>query len=82
MADVQITVTRNGPYQVKGPITLVDHEGKEIEVEGDEIYLCRCGQSGHKPFCDGTHHKVGFKGPIAESVTYKGESAVSGDPLP
>jgi CDGSH-type Zn-finger protein len=82
VAEVRIEVTRNGSYHVTGPITLVDHKGNEIEVEDEDIWLCRCGASQTKPFCDGSHRKIGFKGPIAESVKIKGEAAVTGDPTP
>ena len=33
-----------------------------IEAEGDELYLCRCGASSNKPFCDGSHKAAGFQG--------------------
>lgn len=83
MSEVRITVTRNGSYHVTGPIRMFDHKGNEILVDNDEeVWLCRCGGSESKPFCDGTHRKIGFKGPIAESVKFKGEEAVEGDPLP
>jgi CDGSH-type Zn-finger protein len=65
MADVQLAVTENGPYKVTGPIELLDHEGNPIEVPGQKIFLCRCGGSTNKPFCDGTHSKIGFDGAIA-----------------
>ena len=68
MADVRIEVTRNGSYHVVGPVTLVDHKGNEVLLEGDDNWLCRCGHSETKPFCDGSHKRVGFKGPIADSV--------------
>lgn len=55
-----ITPYRNGPYLVRGPFTLVDQDGKEIEVERKVIALCRCGRSSIRPFCDGTHKSVGF----------------------
>jgi CDGSH-type Zn-finger protein len=49
---------------VKGPITLIDADGNEFELAPHEkngtIALCRCGGSTTKPFCDGTHSKVGF----------------------
>jgi 3-phenylpropionate/trans-cinnamate dioxygenase ferredoxin subunit len=64
MADVEIVVTENGPYRVKGSIRLVDPEGNEIEVIGRDAFLCRCGGSTTKPFCDGTHSKIGFQGAI------------------
>lgn len=63
MADqdrVTITPSDNGPNIVKGPITLVDADGKEFEAKGSTIALCRCGASGNKPFCDGTHSEIGF----------------------
>lgn len=63
MADVRIKVLKDGPYRVEGPVSLVDHEGNEIAVrEGRAISLCRCGGSTKKPFCDGTHSKIGFEG--------------------
>lgn len=63
MSDVRIQIRQNGPYKVTGPIELVDHEGKPVEVPGGETaFLCRCGGSQTKPFCDGTHSKIGFDG--------------------
>src|SRR5262249_31756330 len=56
-----IQTRNNGPYLVKGPIHLVDGDGKEFTLQGDTIALCRCGQSSNKPFCDGTHNRVGFQ---------------------
>ena len=61
MADVTITPSDNGPYLVAGPIKVVDATGAEFTVKGEVIAFCRCGHSDHKPFCDGTHRKVGFK---------------------
>ena len=52
---VTIRVRRDGPLKVTGPVHLVDHEGRPIEVEGDDLVLCRCGRSADKPFCDGSH---------------------------
>jgi CDGSH-type Zn-finger protein len=62
-----ITVRKNGPYAVDlttGDLVLLDHDGNQIPIpEGKErITLCRCGASTRKPFCDGTHSKIGFKG--------------------
>lgn len=61
MAEVTITPNDNGPLLVKGPVRLVDVEGNEFETKQETIALCRCGQSGNKPFCDGTHRKVNFQ---------------------
>lgn len=63
MTDVQITVILNGPYKVEGPIRVEDDEGRSVGTrEGKAVFLCRCGQSSTKPFCDGTHKEVGFEG--------------------
>ncbi|MFN3650910.1 MAG: CDGSH iron-sulfur domain-containing protein [Armatimonadota bacterium] len=62
MADVRIDIRENGPYIVSGPVELVDHEGNTIRLEKPVIALCRCGASVKKPFCDGTHSRIGFQG--------------------
>jgi hypothetical protein len=51
---------RNGPLIVDGPIVLLGLDGSSTRREG-KTALCRCGASKSKPFCDGSHHKVGFK---------------------
>jgi len=61
MAEVRIKTLKNGPYEVKGAIQLVDAKRTDFKLTEDPIYLCRCGQSATKPFCDGTHEKIGFK---------------------
>ncbi|MDQ3556614.1 MAG: CDGSH iron-sulfur domain-containing protein [Gemmatimonadota bacterium] len=61
MADVVIKVNKNGPLIVDGPVRLVDSEGNEYRgLAGRKLALCRCGASINKPFCDGTHSKLGF----------------------
>ncbi len=47
-----------------GPVLLTDVDGREIP-HPDLMSLCRCGQSGNKPFCDGTHLTVDFDGTLA-----------------
>ena len=59
----RITPYRDGPLLVRGPVTLVDQDGEEIEVRQKTIALCRCGRSARKPFCDGMHKAVGWKAP-------------------
>jgi CDGSH-type Zn-finger protein len=61
MPDVTITPMENGPYIVRGAVTLLDVDGAEYDVsERKSVALCRCGGSTTKPFCDGTHSKIGF----------------------
>ena len=57
---VTITARENGPYLVRGRFTIRDADGLEYKLERDVAALCRCGGSTTKPFCDGTHSKVGF----------------------
>ncbi len=62
MADTTtVTARKNGPYLVQGGIKLVDADGNEISTDEDMVFLCRCGESSNKPFCDGTHRQVGFE---------------------
>jgi CDGSH-type Zn-finger protein len=60
MAEVTIETIKNGPYIVTGPVKLMDADGNVFPVE-KRMALCRCGASTTKPFCDGTHSKIGFK---------------------
>jgi CDGSH-type Zn-finger protein len=60
MAEVTIEAIKNGPYIVKGEVLLKDSEGNAYPVQ-KRIALCRCGASTEKPFCDGTHSKIGFQ---------------------
>jgi CDGSH-type Zn-finger protein len=61
MSDVTIKIRPSGPYLVTGPISLTDADGNPVSTAGKEtVALCRCGASVNKPFCDGTHSKIGF----------------------
>jgi CDGSH-type Zn-finger protein len=81
MAQVKITVRTNGPYRVEAPegtIELVDANGNPYDLTGKTAFsLCRCGGSVNKPFCDGTHSKIGFQG--AETAVQKADAAA---PIP
>jgi CDGSH-type Zn-finger protein len=73
--DKKISIIKNGPYIIKGSVPFVLKEqvvsefGEPLawrKVESyetvEEIHLCRCGESCNKPYCDGTHRKIGFDG--------------------
>jgi CDGSH-type Zn-finger protein len=60
MAHVKIETIKNGPYIVTGEVELIDADGNKFPA-AKRIALCRCGASTEKPFCDGTHSKIGFK---------------------
>jgi CDGSH-type Zn-finger protein len=62
-----ITPYRDGPLIVRGDFRLVDQDGVEIDPGRDTVALCRCGKSGIKPFCDGSHKRAGFSAPSAPS---------------
>jgi CDGSH-type Zn-finger protein len=78
---MKIKVTKNGPYIISSNIPLyeikfvLDNDKfpinftKPEKVTVDETYsLCRCGHSKNKPFCDGTHAKIGFKGDEVSNI--------------
>lgn len=56
---VTITVTENGWYQVEGTTKIIAADGSLIR-EGDKFFLCRCGHSNVKPFCDSSHKTCDF----------------------
>jgi CDGSH-type Zn-finger protein len=58
-----IKVRQNGSYLVEGDdVKLIDWNGNEYKPANPQRFaLCRCGHSTSKPFCDGTHSKIGFQ---------------------
>jgi CDGSH-type Zn-finger protein/uncharacterized Fe-S cluster protein YjdI len=56
---LRVTVHENGSIEVNGNFELRDEKGNTIH-HGSNTWLCRCGESSKKPFCDGTHKKIGF----------------------
>jgi CDGSH-type Zn-finger protein len=92
--DMKISITENGPYVVEGSVPLArqtivtDEAGDSVDwLQGDEFEvrvtynLCRCGQSDTKPFCDGSHARVGFDGTeVASRAKYVEEARVRRGP--
>jgi len=69
---IKITIRPNGPYRVEPAegIELIGADGNKYDLTGKPGFsLCRCGGSVNKPFCDGTHSKIGFQG--AEAAVKK-----------
>ena len=65
MAGTRITVMNNGSLRVEGEFEIVDQEGRPFGLMGrTRVTLCRCGQSGNKPFCDSTHKTCAFQSAV------------------
>ena len=75
VAAAKVQITKNGPYRISGNLPLsqevigANTAGESVKWEHGQEYplqakyvLCRCGHSANKPFCDGTHAKIGFDG--------------------
>jgi CDGSH-type Zn-finger protein len=91
---MNITVTRNGPYLVQGGVPMArqtivaDVQGESREWQEGESFetqetfaLCRCGHSAAKPYCDGSHVRVGFDGTeTASREPYDVQAAVQVGP--
>jgi CDGSH-type Zn-finger protein/truncated hemoglobin YjbI/ferredoxin len=57
----RIVVAENGPYLVTNAAAVRSHLGEPLTAP-PQLALCRCGESGDKPFCDGSHARTGFSG--------------------
>ena len=59
----KVVVRNNGPLRLEGEdITITDETGRSYVLAGRVVVsLCRCGHSVNKPFCDGSHNRVGFQ---------------------
>ena len=62
---IKMLFTPNGSIAVGGDLSelkLIDSTGQPIDISGEtKIWLCRCGASKTKPFCDGSHETIGFQ---------------------
>jgi CDGSH-type Zn-finger protein/uncharacterized Fe-S cluster protein YjdI len=56
---LNITPLPNGPLAVRGEVTIVSDDGLS-SCRGNKLFLCRCGASQNKPFCDSSHKRIGF----------------------
>jgi CDGSH-type Zn-finger protein len=61
-AALTITPQVDGPVLVEGDFSLHSSDGAAV-YQGKKVWLCRCGASANKPFCDGTHKRTGFTAP-------------------
>jgi CDGSH-type Zn-finger protein len=61
MPSTKIMPQSNGPIRIAGDFEILDPSGAAFGLAGRTmISLCRCGHSENKPFCDGSHNRVGF----------------------
>ena len=56
---ISVKINKNGPYIIQNCTSLENSKGEKLDTK-EYIALCRCGGSGNKPFCDGSHKKVNF----------------------
>ena len=79
MSQVTITVRKNGPLRIDDPngvVEMVDADGNKYDLTGKTAFsLCRCGGSVTKPFCDGSHSRIGFQ--AAEAAVKRADQAGS-----
>ncbi|MGE0887574.1 MAG: CDGSH iron-sulfur domain-containing protein [Blastocatellales bacterium] len=65
----KITVNNNGSLRIEGEFEIFDSSGNKFDLAGRTVIgLCRCGQSGNKPFCDGSHARCGFQSQVVATV--------------
>jgi len=66
---MKIVIMENGPILVDGPAIYKDLDsGKDVNLLGSKIALCRCGNSKSKPFCDSSHSTCDFNAPQFEII--------------
>ena len=78
LMSINVTAKKNGPYLVTGDLTqlvVTDADGNRYDLTGKQaVALCRCGASVNKPFCDGTHSKIGFQAAEAAVRAEQGQT--------
>ena len=63
---MKVKIFENGPIALDTEEEVSVNQDGSTEKKTGPLFLCRCGQSSAKPFCDGTHRKVGFQASGAE----------------
>ena len=58
---MRLEFLENGPIRVEGKGFRLQVGAREEALERPRVFLCRCGGSANKPFCDGTHRRLGFQ---------------------
>lgn len=58
---VTVKIIADGPLKVEGECEVQDPQGNTLPSKGGTMFLCRCGASANKPYCDGGHKRIGFK---------------------
>ncbi|MEV6426319.1 CDGSH iron-sulfur domain-containing protein [Nocardia sp. NPDC051463] len=61
----RVTLTRDGPALIEGPVELVMDDGTVVTSDRFLVAVCMCRRSGNYPFCDTSHRKRRTK-PIAD----------------
>jgi len=65
MSDTKIVCLNNGPLRIEGDFEILDPSGAAYGLAGRTVIsLCRCGHSENKPFCDGSHNRMGFSNSV------------------
>ena len=78
--NAKIVCNENGPYIVKNVDQLTGTRGQSIDVKST-MALCRCGESSNKPFCDGTHGKIGFSSTLDSGPAKNAQRAYVGEEI-
>jgi len=66
MSKTKLTINKNGSLKIEGDFEIVDATGNAYGLQGRTVVsLCRCGRSGNKPFCDGSHKEHFEHEPVA-----------------
>jgi CDGSH-type Zn-finger protein len=93
-ANAKVQIVKDGPYMVSGNLPMnrqtigTNSEGESVKwIEGHAYpdqttyALCRCGQSEKKPYCDGSHARVGFDGTeTANREAYQKQATITQGP--
>ena len=79
-AEPEVRITKNGPYYVQGGVEIAGHEWGD-GASKEHCALCRCGQSGNKPLCDGSHWYAAFKDDEGRTISAANREAPPSEPV-